>query len=994
MRLLPLIWLLLSAVTANAQSLPVLDQTPARLHWYRLTTPHFRVLYPAGFDTTAQRTAQRLESLYEPVSASLNRRPRPISVLLQNQTTESNGFVTLFPRRSEFFAAPPQNPGLLGTLDWLDLLAVHEYRHVVQTEKALQGYGRVLYTLLGNTGLAFPLLTVPDWFAEGDAVSTETLLSTGGRGRIPNFDLGMRANLLTDKRFDYQKAVCGSYLDNVPNHYTLGYFLTTYAKQTYGPDVWSRVLDRNYNRFPWPFAFSVSIKNETGSRAEGLYQKTMDDLTETWQKQQEVLTLTPADTFPVRVEQARVLDPDRKRAPVFTNYRYPQFLTDSTVLCVKSGLGDTPRLVLLDKQGREKTVFVQGFPNDSYMLSATRAKVGWIEFGYDPRWRQRIYSNIRLLDLATGKRTRLPNRRTAHRARYIALALSPDNTKLVVVETTDRYKTRLVVLDAKTGDVLNTLANPDNDYYLHPRWQADNRTLVAVTLRNDQKTIQRIDSQTGARIDLLPCANDNLSNPQPWGDYVLYNSPRSGIDNIYAVDTRTKAVFQVTSRPLAGYHAAVSPLGNRLAFEDFTARGYRIADMPLDPTMWTPVSSAPPEAGPMLVRHFGPRLDSSLVKPEPGAAEARQILADTIPTQTSYVPTRFRRLANAINVYSWGPVIGSTGQELTVGVNSQDLLSTTQLGVGYVYNQAERTGALFANLSYQGLYPIIDVSFQRGNRNTSLYIDRRSPLDSLRSDRWQYNQLMAGFRLPLVLTQSKYTQNMSVSTYYNYLQVSGYDLPFQSVTEVGSAGSLSAMTYGFNYFRLLRQSKRDVGPRWGQTILATYRTTPFGGQLSGEQLGMQGNLFFPGLGKHHSLRFRGGYQQQTRDTYRFSPAVFYPRGQAYVSDDRILTGSAEYRLPLPDMHWSLGPLLYVQRIKAAGFFDAARGQSRVDVRDAAGRLRGTETRTRTYRTAGFDVTFVFNVLRLRTPFELGARTTYNFNTKKWDVDPLVIDIGF
>ncbi len=232
--------LLLTTVAANAQLLPVLDQNPANLRWYQLKTPHFRVLYPAGLDTIAQRTARRLEGIYEPASASLGRRPRPISVVLQNQTTSSNGFVTLFPRRSEFFAVTPQDAGLLGTYDWLDLLAVHEYRHVVQFDKGLQGGWRALYALLGNTGLGFARLTLPDWFMEGDAVSTETLMSTSGRGRIPNFDLALRANLLAAadaklQPFAYAKAVCGSFRDNVPNHYVLGYHLTTFLKQQRGP---------------------------------------------------------------------------------------------------------------------------------------------------------------------------------------------------------------------------------------------------------------------------------------------------------------------------------------------------------------------------------------------------------------------------------------------------------------------------------------------------------------------------------------------------------------------------------------------------------------------------------------------------------------------------------------------------------------------------------------------------------------------------------------
>jgi hypothetical protein len=983
--------LLLIIRNALSQSLPILDQNPTSLRWYRLTTPHFRVLYPTGFDSTAQRTARRLESLYEPASASLEKEPRRISVLLQNQTTNSNGFVTLFPRRSEFFAIPPQDPGLAGTLDWLDLLAVHEYRHVVQNDKALQGYGRVLYTFLGNTGLSIPLMTVPDWFAEGDAVSNETLLSSSGRGRIPNFDLGMRANLLSGRRFDYPKAVSGSYRDNVPNHYVLGYFLTTYLKRTYGPDVWSRVLNRNYRRFPWPFAFSASIKNETKLRTEDLYRKTMDDLTETWQQQQQELAITPVTFFPERVEKQRSVptatqsQPVRRSGPVFTNYQHPQFLTDSSVVCVKSGLGDTPRLVILTKNGRERLLQVQGFPNDPDLLSATSSKVCWIEFGYDPRWTQRIYSNIRLLDLQSGKLTRL-----THRARYLVATLSPDNTKLIVVENTDRYKTRLLILDAKTGKQLSEISNPEDEFYLHPRWQTDNRTIVVVALKNGQKTIQTIDTKAGTRTDLLPRINENISHPQPWGKYVFYNSPRTGIDNIYAVDTQSKQVFQVTSRPLAAYHAAVSPSGSRLAFEDFAATGYRIADMPLNPSTWKLVTE-PGRQG--LVRYFG-----ALPQQEPGAAQGRQILnrpaIDSIPGSAAYTPERFRRLAHAFNIFSWGPILSSTGQALSVGFSSQDLLSTTQLGVGYSYNQAERAGNAFAQLSYQGLYPILDLSFQYGSRSTSLYIDRVQPLDSLRTDRWQYSQLTAGFRLPFQLTNSKYIQNIGLSAYYNYLQVTGYDLPFRYITEVGGTGALSALTYGFSYSHLLRQSKRDVAPRWGQTLSVNYRTTPFGGRLVGEQWGVQTNFYFPGLANHHSLRLRAGYQQQWQGTYRFSPVVFYPRGQLYVSDDKIEAGSAEYRLPIADTHWSLGRWLYVQRIKATGFYDMAQGQSVVEVRDIYGRLRGYENQRHAYQTTGLDVSFVFNVLRMRTPFEAGFRSIYNLTTREWLLQPLVIDIGF
>src|SRR5690606_39408464 len=98
----------------------------------------------------------------------------------------SNAFVTITPRRAEFYTMPTQNYNFAGTVDWLDLTAIHEYRHIVQFEHANQGFNRIMYYLLGNHTLStLANAAVPDWFWEGDAVTTETALTTSGRGRIP-----------------------------------------------------------------------------------------------------------------------------------------------------------------------------------------------------------------------------------------------------------------------------------------------------------------------------------------------------------------------------------------------------------------------------------------------------------------------------------------------------------------------------------------------------------------------------------------------------------------------------------------------------------------------------------------------------------------------------------------------------------------------------------------------------------------------------------------
>jgi hypothetical protein len=123
--------LLFAATAAAAQSLPIISQNPPELHWQEVRTPHFRVLYPAGLDTAAQRTAGRLEAVHGSHGATLGVQAPPITVVLQNQTAVSNGFVTFLPRHAEFFITPDQGQGL-GTVDWLDGLVVHEFRHVNQ----------------------------------------------------------------------------------------------------------------------------------------------------------------------------------------------------------------------------------------------------------------------------------------------------------------------------------------------------------------------------------------------------------------------------------------------------------------------------------------------------------------------------------------------------------------------------------------------------------------------------------------------------------------------------------------------------------------------------------------------------------------------------------------------------------------------------------------------------------------------------------------------
>src|SRR5687768_16055336 len=286
--------LLLVYAVSYVEAQVLLETNPTSIRWQQINTNNFRIIFPEGFDVQGQRMANTLEVIRDAETRTLNSQPRRITVILQNQSSVSNGFVSILPRRSEFFTMPPQDYNFIGTNDWLNLLATHEYRHVVQYQHATRGFNKFIYYLFGNTTLAgFSQAAVPQWFWEGDAVATETALTPSGRGRIPNFGLVFRTNLLEGRTFNYHKQYLRSYKHNIPDHYVLGYYMiSNLRRKSQDPEIWGKITARSWSAPIVPFTFSNSIHKYTGRYVTKLYQETAADLKKEWQAEVDQLKPT------------------------------------------------------------------------------------------------------------------------------------------------------------------------------------------------------------------------------------------------------------------------------------------------------------------------------------------------------------------------------------------------------------------------------------------------------------------------------------------------------------------------------------------------------------------------------------------------------------------------------------------------------------------------------------------------------------------------------
>ncbi|MEI7513535.1 MAG: hypothetical protein WCJ74_02860, partial [bacterium] len=191
-----LLFILFAFSTFVSAQYYVIGQDPASVKWMQIKTGNFTIIFPKGFENNAQKLANTFAVVHEKASATIGMPPKKMPIVIHNRSVSSNAFSLWAPKRIEFYSCPPQDNY---AQDWLDQLAIHEYRHAAQINTLNTGFTKALSWLFGEQISATSLgLFVPSWLMEGDAVATETALSYSGRGRIPSFEMRIRAQILEE----------------------------------------------------------------------------------------------------------------------------------------------------------------------------------------------------------------------------------------------------------------------------------------------------------------------------------------------------------------------------------------------------------------------------------------------------------------------------------------------------------------------------------------------------------------------------------------------------------------------------------------------------------------------------------------------------------------------------------------------------------------------------------------------------------------------------
>jgi hypothetical protein len=894
-------------------------QNPPGICWKQIETLHFQIVFPRELSEDALRVADTMEHLVGPLSRSLEANRRPFRLFLTNQGVVANGFVTLAPRKSVWFHQPMQGT-FTGSGEWYGLLAAHEGRHMVQFDKVNTGFTRFAGWLAGEAGiLGLSMFSIPLWWWEGDAVSMETALTRCGRGRIPEFGMGLRTQLMHDIRYSYSKAYLGSYRDWTPDWYELGYPLISHVRQGYGPSAWSRVIRRTSRWSFWPFSFSNALKKETGKSLSRMYEETLSELSAAWRKR------ITGPSFP----EHRILNPN---PPVWTNYRFPQYLNDTTVVAQKWGLDIPWTLVALDLNGNEKTLKqISPLEPGGTKGSAAAGKIIWDEAIPDSRWGAKTLPCIAVFDIRTGK-----TRRMSRENRFFNPSLSPDGERIAAVEFGTDRKCGLVILDAGTGRLIRRIPSPDNALIQAPSWSADGRQIVFTSQGNRGKGVSICDIGTGEIREAIPPGVVGISHPVLFDRWVLFSSPKSGIDNIHAVDLETGIEYQATSMPAGAFSPQVSPDGKRMLFSCYSLKGMGVCEADFDPSQWIrPDSSTADAAGyaeTLTAQEGGPVPDESAVP------------------KTVYPVRDYKLFSHLLNVHSWFPVSGS--HEWGLLFRSNDGLNTLSLAFGPVFDTNEDRVRLEAVGAYAGWFPIVDFGVSRGGR-AAKYRDEQG---RRWTDSWTETSASLGMSVPL---------DLSRGVYYTQFKA-GLAASFTAVTEKSIAlrydnfnGNLVPFVYRLEFSCFRETAIRDLAPRWGQFARIGYRHTPFKSDYRGSQLFSLAVLYFPGFMKHHHLMFRAAWEEQRPDNYLFSTSFPFSRGYDSMFHERLAYASASYAFPVSYPDLAVGSITYLKRVTGKLFYDYTLGKD-----------GDTEM---PYRSTGAEIGFETFFFNLEFPFDIRVR---------------------
>jgi len=863
--------------------------------WKIIKTPAIDVIYAPGMQKQASRVAAIINYQAKNNMGSIGEKScHKVPMLIRNNTVVPNGYVGLAPHRSELYATPPEDINLLGSVAWLDLLAIHEFRHVQQNYNSRRGVTAISSIINGQQGWAgMSLLAIPRWFSEGDAVIAETAMTSGGRGRTPSFSALQRALARDGVKYNYQKASNGSFDELVPNRYPLGYMMLTYLRNQFGNEE-SRDAFHGGAKFYRPYPYSTAMKKEVGLTTTKLYNRAWDYYQERWAAEVKNLDLT----------KTKLKSPKTKVATFFS---YPQYDKNGDIIAYRQSNKETASIVRLERNKVEHVTTVGSSLSDYFHHA--NGILTWTELSLDPRRVNTNYSDIIVYDMENDLKSQITSK-----GKFFSPALSPEGDRVAAVHIGADQAVSIKVLGID-GSEQSSYDLAEDLYAFNPTWTPDGREIVFIRKELSRLQLVAVDVSKGKVKELGPQTSHVISAPRVVGEYVYFSASFSQIDNIYRVPLDGNGQLQqVTSVPIGALQPAVSSDGESLLMIETISRGTEVTELKLDTSnqrsSYDIVEPAEQEWMDLVSADF----------------EGGDFLADIDVPQ--YEEGDYKGFVSGLSLHSWG--LAPSASEIAANLQWNNLLDDLSLATTVGFNYNENTPSLSTNLRIARYYPIFDFDLTHGLRSTTI-------MDQGTTNTLDFNEtsLEGSVTLPWTWIQGNYSTDLRLKTGVSRRLNTNRRIDMQEFEDV----SFNRSTSSIRFRKLRRTALQNTRSRFGIDLLANYTNDL---REDGDQtIRTRALVYLPGISTNHSLRFNAEFQEEPlTNRFQISDVFQYARGYGVPRSDEVFRVSADYMFPLFYPDFGIAGITYFRRLRLNLFYDYSEarlaGISNVTVQQSTG----------------------------------------------------------
>ena len=913
-----------------------LGTDPSRAKWRYVETENFKLIYPEQIDSLAKRYAFLLERLREPVLASLKTDPKKMDVVLHPFSSESNGMVGVAPKRMELITRPPANNDY--SHNWEKHLVIHELRHTGHVSKFEKGIFKPLGWLLGEQATALGVgVLMSRWKLEGDAVVTETELTSAGRGRDPDHLIYFKSAFLKGDYRNWDKWTLGSYKNFVPDVYSFGYLFCSFVRfNSFNYNYMGEATDYLVSNFYDIFADDKAYKKTTSLSKRENFRELKRVMTERWRREDSArLPLTPY----------KVLNSAHSD---YTSYLYTIPYDGDMVLAIKSGLKRVKSLVSISGSGEEK--FIRYMGRVSSPLRVFEDKLYWTEFVPSGRWELESYSDIYSYDLKTGRTTRHTKGESFYNIHF-----SRRGDTVMVISYPVEGSSKILLLRRGDFSKMGQLLPPENGQ-LKEVTQINGR-IFATAITEKGMGLFTYDCQSGLWAREIAEQAKYLSNLRVKREDLWFISDLDGNNNVYLYNTRLKDLRQLTNSRFGVSSLSMEEGSSSFYYSDFVYGGYNAVKACEDSMLWR--SSL----------FSQPKKDEIAEYLSLGAG----FVADTIkvPENPKYESKPYNKVKNLFRIHSWAPVYYNVDniKNLTYEsvydlvspgfiIYSQNTLSTANTLAGYSWRNGFHSGHL--KFTYRGLFPVIDIKADFNDRdrhnNRLVSLAGSAPFqkrDTISGSPYISGQLMV--YVPLRYGSGGWSSGIVPRVLWRYTNDSFFSY------KNGRQSNYQYINLGISLYKILNLSVRDIFPRFGIGTNVQFSSVPFAGENYGSLVYSSLYGYLPGLLTNHGIKIAGSFQKQFFEgkNYLMTNAISFPDGYEQRFSRWAASLKIEYALPLMMRDLSLSSLLYIKRVQMIPFINYFRN--------------GGVNRVENLFSYGSDLLLDINLIGISYPLTAGVR---------------------